>query len=401
MYVMYFTKEMGKEEIEAYFNSLESGLEKVIDIAKTARSTGHDPAPYPEILIAKDLAGRVESLIGVKVASRIRELEKEMSREEAALRIGLDFAEGKIGDCKTKIEAIEKAVRTAVALLTEGVVAAPTEGIAKIEEGKNDDGTDYVKVFYAGPIRSAGGTAQALSVLVADYVRRKLGFEDYRSRDDGVGRYVQHITIYKRVANLQHTPLDDEIRSIVRNCPICIDGEATETVEVEGYRNLERVETNRVRGGVALVMAEGIALKAPKLKKYVSKLNLDGWDWVDGLIKETKSDDEKVMAKGQFLKDLIAGRPVFSHPSAKGGFRLRYGRSRNSGLAACGVNAATMILLGEFMVSGTQVRLERPGKATSIVPCDTVDGPTVRLLNGDVIRVDSPTQAEPRLNHDW
>jgi len=384
---------MGKEEIEGYFNSLESELERAMVTANAARSNGHDPTLKPEILIAKDLAGRVESLIGIKVADRIRELEREMSREEAALRIGLDFAEGKIGNCKSNIDAIEKAVRTAVALLTEGVVAAPTEGIAKIEEGRNDDGGTYVKIFYAGPIRSAGGTAQALSVLVADYVRIKLGFDAYKPRDDEIERYIEEITIYRRVANLQYTPSDDEIRTIVRNCPICIDGEPTEAVEVEGYRNLDRVDTNRVRGGVALVMAEGIALKAPKLKKYVSKLNLDGWGWINGLVKETKSDDVEVMPKGQFLKDLIAGRPVFSHPSAKGGFRLRYGRSRNSGLAACGVNSSTMILLGEFMASGTQVRLERPGKATSIVPCDTIEGPTVRLLNGDVIRIDSPVQA--------
>ena len=206
-------------------------------------------------------------------------------------------------------------------------------------------------------------------------------------------RYIEEITIYRRVANLQYTPPDDEIRTIVLNCPICIDGEATEDEEVEGYRNLERVGTNKVRGGVALVMAEGIALKAPKLKKYVFKLNLDGWGWVDKLIKEVKSDDEEVSPKEKFLNDLIAGRPVFSHPSSKGGFRLRYGRARNSGLAAAGINSATMILLNEFIAAGTQLRIERPGKAASIVPCDTIDGPTVRLLNGDVIRIDSWLEA--------
>ena len=57
-----------------------------------------------------------------------------------------------------------------MALLTEGVVSAPTEGIAKVGLGKNDDGSLYLKIYYAGPIRSAGGTAQALSVLVGDYV---------------------------------------------------------------------------------------------------------------------------------------------------------------------------------------------------------------------------------------
>ena len=36
----------------------------------------------------------------------------------------------------------------------------------------------------------------------------------------------------------------------------------------------------------------------------------------------------------KYMKDIIAGRPVLGDPSAPGGFRLRYGRSRNSGLAA-------------------------------------------------------------------
>ena len=76
-----------------------------------------------------------------------------------------------------------------MALLTEGVVAAPTEGIAKISLGRNDDGTSYLMIFYAGPIRSAGGTAQALSVLVGDYVRQKLGISRYIPRQDEVERY--------------------------------------------------------------------------------------------------------------------------------------------------------------------------------------------------------------------
>jgi len=112
-----------------------------------------------EIPLAVDLAERVEKLIGIPgIAARIREHDAEgMSREEAALAIGIDFAEGRLGGGASKIESVENAIRTSVALLTEGVVAAPMEGIARVELGKNDDGTEYLKVYYAGPIRSAGG----------------------------------------------------------------------------------------------------------------------------------------------------------------------------------------------------------------------------------------------------
>lgn len=370
-----------------YFELLENSLKEAMAIAKEARGLGKDPSAEVEIPLAVDLAERVEKLIGIPgIAARIRELEAEgMSREEAALAIGLDFAEGRLGGGASKIESVDSAIRTAVALLTEGVVAAPIEGIARVSLGKNDDNTDYLKVYYAGPIRSAGGTAQALSVLVADYVRRSAGIAAWKPRQEEVERYVEEIGLYKRVAGLQYSPSDDEIRTIVRNCPICIDGEPTEEEEVSGFRDLPRIETNRVRGGIALVSAEGIALKRPKLKKHVSKLGIEGWEWLDSLA-STKTESGSSSPK--FLRDLIAGRPVFSHPSRPGGFRLRYGRSRNTGLAAAGINPASMILLGEFMAPGTQIKVEQPGKAAAVAPVNSIEGPTIRLLNGDVVRID-------------
>jgi len=72
-------------------------------------------------------------------------------------------------------------------------------------------------------------------------------------------------------AGLQYSPSDDEIRIIVRQLPICIEGEPTEEEEVSGYRDLARIETNRVRGGIALVSAEGIALKAAQAQEACHK----------------------------------------------------------------------------------------------------------------------------------
>ncbi|MCK9308311.1 MAG: DNA polymerase II large subunit, partial [Methanoculleus sp.] len=145
-----------------YFDELIAGLLSAMQLAAAARARGLDPRTEIEIPIASDLADRVEALLGYKgIAARLRELEKQMSREEAALHIGDDFVAKMFGET-TAEEILDHAIRGAMALLTEGVVAAPTEGIAKVSLGKNDDGTDYLKIYYAGPIRSAGGTAQAL-----------------------------------------------------------------------------------------------------------------------------------------------------------------------------------------------------------------------------------------------
>ncbi|MDD1666035.1 MAG: DNA polymerase II large subunit, partial [Methanomicrobiales archaeon] len=150
-----------------------------------------------------------------------------------------------------------------------------------------------------------------------------------------------------------------------------------------------------VRGGMALVIAEGVALKAPKLEKHVRSLKLDGWEWLSGLTggKGAESEENGIAPRDKYLRDIIAGRPVFAHPMEKGGFRLRYGRSRNTGLAAAGLSPATMQLLGGFLAVGTQMKLERPGKAAGIVPVDTLEGPTVRLTNGDVLRIDDEKTA--------
>lgn len=382
-----------------YFNGLETGLSDAIELANRARANGADPEPHVEIPIAKDLADRVEKLIGVSgVADKLRELEKTMSREEAALHVGVAVARGELEKFESKREAIEAAVRVSMAVITEGVVAAPIEGIARIDLDKNDDGSDYIRIYYAGPIRSAGGTAQALSVLAADYVRANLGIAPFIPRDDEIERYVEEIGAYRRVANLQYLPSEDEIRLIVRNCPICIDGEPTEEAEVEGRRDMERIPTNRIRGGMALVIAEGVALKAPKVKKHVDKLKLKGWDWLEKFIVSVDSgsgDDAsaQIKPKDKYLQDLIAGRPVFSYPSRPGGFRLRYGRGRNTSFAAAGVSPATMVLMDDFIAAGTQLKIERPGKAAGMAPVDSIEGTTVRLFNGDVKRVDSVDEA--------
>ncbi|HUL62046.1 MAG TPA: DNA polymerase II large subunit, partial [Methanocella sp.] len=392
------TAEKASAAQEAYFRSLEAGLARGADVASRARARGYDPSPEVEVPSAADLADRVEVLMGVPgLARHIRDCESRMSREEASLQVAADIAAGAVGAFDDRVEAIQCAIRTAVAVLTEGVVAAPLEGISQVSLGKNDDGSEYIKVYFAGPIRSAGGTAEALAILAADYVRRKVGLAPYRPRDNEVERYVEEISLYQTVAGLQYSPTDEEVRLIVRNCPICVDGEPTEDEEVQGYRDLERIETNRVRGGIALVIAEGIILKAPKVKKHVDKLKFDGWEFMDRIIAGAKpaetngdgdgGDEKKVKPKDKFLTDLIAGRPVFGHPSRAGGFRLRYGRSRNTGFATAGIHPASMVIMDDFVATGTQLKVERPGKAAAIVPVDSIEGPTVRLINGDVVRV--------------
>ncbi|MEM3165354.1 MAG: DNA polymerase II large subunit [Halobacteria archaeon] len=379
-------------------DSFDDAFQRAFAVAQQARRKGLDPSLEPEIRPARDLAERAESLIGVAgLAARLRELRSSgMAREVAALRIAQEIAEGALGKRDAPpLARVEAAVRAALAILTEGVVAAPLDGIAGVKEGKNDNGTPYLRVLFAGPIRSAGGTEQALSVVAADVARRAAGFDRFRVLPDEIDRYVEEVVLYKELRNLQYTPTVEEIRTAVTRCPVCIDGEPTEEQEVSRGGNLKRVETNRVRGGMALVLADGLVSKAPKLFKLIATGALSAfadreeWSWLQRVGPRRVADPES----DKYLQEMTAGRPVLSNPSARGGFRLRYGRARNTGLATVGIHPATMVLTDNFVASGTQLKVERPGKGACAAPVDSIEGPWVRLKGGDFLQVRTEEEA--------
>ena len=381
------------DEMAKYFKTLSEKNDECYKIAEAARAKGLDPEIIVEIPQAEDLASRVEKLLKDYnvdgVADDIRRLtEKHGNREIVALMIAGEIA-GRPGESLEKI--VDRAVRVGLAVLTEGILVAPLEGIADTKIKNNQDGSSYIDLMFAGPIRAAGGTAQAMSVLIADMVRRALNIGRYIPTKEEIARFNEEIPLYKQCQHLQFSPTAQEIELIVKNCPICIDGEGTETEEIAGYRDLPRIETNKVRGGACLVIAEGMCLKAAKLKKHVDNLNIPGWEFIGEYIDAHRPPDEDKNAKKEvrpstmYLKDLIAGRPIFGHPCRVGGFRLRYGRARTTGLAALAFNPASMYAMDEFMALGTQIKTERPGKACVATPCDQLDGPFLLLKNGDLV----------------
>jgi DNA polymerase II large subunit len=378
-------------EMKAYFLALEAQANECYEISSAARKQGKDPEIRVEIPKAEDLASRVEKLLDLEgIAERIRYMTSKYNREEASLRIAKEIAKS---DRESREKALEKAIRVGLAVLTEGILVAPLEGVADVKiNGKGS--SSYVSIYYAGPIRSAGGTGQAMSVLIADFVRRELGIGRYRPTRKEIERYKEEMALYK---TSQYTPSNEEIDLIIKNCPICIDGEGTEDDEVSGNRDLQRVATNRVRGGACLVLAEGLSLKASKIQKHVKKLKIDGWEFIDELVQikgKSAIKDEKdkncIEANYKFIKDIVAGRPVLCHPSRSGGFRLRYGRSRTSGLAAISIHPAAMTVLDDFISVGTQIKIE----AGAVTPCDTIEPPVVLLKNGDLVEVADPIYAK-------
>ena len=136
-----------------------------------------------------------------------------------------------------------------------------------------------------------------------------------------------------------------------------INGESTERIECSGYGNVRNIDEARIRGGVLLVIGEGMCLKAPKIRRHTERMKIAGWDFISKYAEKDKQkeDSNEIKFKSRltepitkFMDDIIAGRPVFGSPQEPGGFRLRYGRSRPSGLAAASVNPACMLAMDDF-----------------------------------------------------
>ena len=404
------------QEIQTYFDVLTNEVKKQYDFAAEARKQNKDPEPHVDILLARTVAERTEALIasivpqilGSGVAARIVELEKKYGPGDwrVALLIGEEVTAQKFCKFKDLKEALEVGIRVGFAYITNGVTSAALEGLVEIKLKKRRDGNDYLALYFAGPIRNAGGTAASVSIVIADYLRRKFGVADYDIMDEEVKRYQVEIDDYvTKIAHRQYVPTAKEIDAIVRGIKVEITGDPTEKYEVSQCKHMERVETDLIRGGMALVLTEGPSLKAEKLWKQISKFGsefgLESWFWLKDFIalktelhsKAKGAEDLKTVPVNTYLSDIVAGRPVFSYPMRPGGFRLRYGRSRLSGFASMALHPATGQVLNNYVATGTQVKTERPGKATAVTFCDSIEGPIVKLQNGSVIKPENENEA--------
>ncbi|MBI2138063.1 DNA polymerase II large subunit [Candidatus Woesearchaeota archaeon] len=410
------------DELEQYFLKLEQGIQLAYEVAAKARAKGFDPEETVPVPLAKDMAERVEgivatvfpSLLHSGLAERIKELAQELGDLDwrVAFKISLEVAQEKFCKFPSKEKAMETGIRVGIAYLTLGIVSSPLEGFVELKIKKRHDGQEFFSLMFSGPIRSAGGTAEAASLVVADYVRVHMGYAPYDPTEEEVQRLVTEIYDYHDyITNLQYLPSQEEIAFLGKHLPVMVNGDPSEEREVSNFKDIPRIETNRIRSGICLVLAEGMAQKAkkvyPKLAKLDPSFRLEHWSFLSDFIalqkKSSAKGEEKSIGKVApvytYIEDLVAGRPVLTHPLRAGGFRLRYGRSRVSGYSAASIHPATMCVLDDYLATGTQLKVERPGKAASLTVCDSIEGPIVRLISGDVVRANSFSLAK-KLSHE-
>lgn len=385
-------------KIEAYQNTIKKTLAEQYSFVSALKVKGIDPSTTIESPLALDLADRVAKLLEIPIADRLRELlhQPNARTELVALTLATEVASGKypLPPGQTKGEA---AIRIGLAIVTDGVTVAPIQGVSAVRTKQNQNGIEYLSVEFAGPIRSAGGTESALTLVIADQVRRTLGLEKYNANafGDEPGRFIEELRIYERdVGNFQYKITDQDVRKAIENLPVEIDGVWTDNYEVVVHRDMPRISTNKVRGGALRVLNDGVVGKSKKLSKLLGELKIDGWEWLAQLSGGKQQGSDETKASSSHFDEVISGRPVLSMPGRSGGFRLRYGRAFNTGLHGVGIHPSVASILNYPVVVGTQIKVDMPGKAASIAFVDTLETPIVRLKDGSVVRIKDVEHAQ-------
>ena len=184
--------------MEEYFQELEKNVLQCYAIADLARKQGYDPEDRVDIPLAKNMAERVEGLIsavapqikGTNMVKRIEELEEKYGKLDwrVALTIALEIAQEKFCSFEDERKAMETGIRAGLAYMTIGVVASPLEGFVELKIKNRKDGKKYFCLMFSGPIRSAGGTAASSTLVIADYVRKNMGYSEYDPTDIEIKR---------------------------------------------------------------------------------------------------------------------------------------------------------------------------------------------------------------------
>ena len=381
-----------------YYAGLTKRAGAEFEAAAAAKSTLVDASSSVEPRIAYDMADRVARMHEIDIAADLRERLASQGKEVTALRLSEEIARGKYLPPDAKlVDRLDMAVRVGLAVVTEGVTIAPLQGISEVSIKKNKDESEYLSVSIAGPMRSAGGTESAVTMLLADHVRKTAGLSRYvaNSFDDETGRFVEELRVYERESGMgfQYRVQDEDIVTVISNLPVELDGVDTDPVEVVNHKGMRRIKTDRVRGGALRVLNDGLIGRSKKLLKRIDMYDLKGWEWLAGLRGADQTGADKEGAAAKRMREVIIGRSVLSAPGRLGGFRLRYGRACNTGFAAVGFHPAVAEILGHTITVGTQVKIDMPGKGATVALVDSIEPPTVMLAGGDVVRIGDAAHA--------
>jgi DNA polymerase II large subunit len=382
--------------LQDYYADVAKSYEKAHGYSIIVKGRGNDIDRSPQSQEVCDKADRLEALTQIKgIAKRFREHGSSSSTVETSLKLSEDIALGHFGFFE-KEQILNMATRTSLAVVTSYVSMLPAEDVTKVVIKKNGDGTLYPAVVFGQVSGIISPLQAAFLLLIVDKIRITIGLEKYHvnsTGEDEIARFMEEIGTYEREVGPFHLHVSEsDLRQVLLNIPVEVDGLGTEDSEVLVNRGLSRVKGDRLRGGALHVLIEGIIGKSARLYALSKELQLQEWTWLPNL-----DAIEKPRGPGDpqsYILNAKPGKPVLSLPDKQGSFRLRYGRAQNTGDGCFGFHPAVLELLDFPMTTGTQIKLSIANRVGSVAVVDSLEPPIIRLENGDVYRVESIDQAK-------
>ncbi|MHA2243375.1 MAG: hypothetical protein ACXADY_00240 [Candidatus Hodarchaeales archaeon] len=373
---------MIEKEFQKYILNMKRILETQVQLATQARARKLDPHNSIETKLTYTSKAKIAAILNIP---RLEEyLPQDPSRPENPLLLAADIAKQIINGRfikKSRENLILLALHSALVIISQGLISVPQESIPKVSIGSK---SNHLTVYFSNTIRYATGETVGLVILIADYIRQVLHLNRFNPSPELIGRYVEELEIFLTMNDRFQYLRKDLIKFLVHNIGIEVSGEAFERIEVKKYRNLPNM-TNKLRMGMCVAFEKIIeSINSIAYRRLTS--GIPEWDWLKPPFEGIKRE------KHDFGSREVRGtQPLLSKSRKPGGFRLRYGYSRNTGQGAAGIHPATMYL-SEMLSPGTNIKIDFMDRPLTLFPVSTLIGPLVELKDGSSERIESLTR---------
>ncbi|MFX0049869.1 MAG: DNA polymerase II large subunit [Candidatus Hermodarchaeota archaeon] len=366
-------------KFQEYIQSLKETLKTQVQLAKKARAQKHDPNDQIESKLTYSSKDKITAILNIPGMEEY--LPQNLSHHENILLLAADMAKQIVNGRfvkKSREELVLLALHSALVILSRGLISVPQESIPKVEIGSK---SNHLTVYFSNTIRYASGETIGLVLLIADYIRHILHFNRFNSSPEVLSRYIEEMEIFLALNDRSQDLRKDLIELYVQNIGVELSGEAFERIEVKIHRNLPNV-TNQLRMGMCVAldkMIEEIDIIAHR--RIIT--GIPEWDWLRPPFKKKRKTKQEFR-----LQEVRGIQPLISKSKKPGGFRLRYGRSRNIGHGAAGVHPCTMYL-SQMLSPGSSIKIDFMDQPLTVFPVSSLLGPFVELNDGSSVRIDS------------
>ena len=373
---------MIEKEFQEYIQNIKDVLEIQVQLAEKARARRFDPQSTIESQLTFSTRAKIAAIL--KIPKLEEYLPPNLSMHESPLLLAAEIAKQIVNGRFMKgsrENLILLALHSALVILSQGLISVPHESIPKISIGSK---SNHLTIYFSNTIRYTTGEIIGLVILIADYIRHILHLNRFSPSPGLVNRYVEELDIYFTMNDRSWNLQKDLINFLIQNIGVEISGEAYERIEVKKYRNLPNL-TNRLRMGMCVAFDKLI-----EDLNTIANLRLTSgipeWQWLVPPFKGIRRE------KHEFGKGEVRGtQPLLSRSGKPGGFRLRYGYSRNTGQGAAGIHPATMYL-SKMLSPGTNIKIDFMERSLTVFPVSTLLGPLVELKDGSSERIESLTR---------